>query len=100
MGFQPAVFTINTNFVLPDDGNHYTILVDASLGDILIDLPLITDELKGRHFVVKKIDGTTNLVTLQPAVSNYIDSEANLTINTTNESVTFTNDGDTDWLIF
>lgn len=100
MGFEPKLITVITDVTILESGDDYTVLVDANAGDVTVTLPLITQELKGRYLVFKKIDSSDNLMILQPDASNTIDGQSNLIINTQYESVTLTNDGDTDWLIY
>ena len=71
------------------------VLVDASSGNITITLP---EPSKATQVDVKKIDSSTNAVTVEPNGSETIDGSSSKTIDTQYESYTFISDG-TNWYI-
>ena len=70
------------------------VLVDASLGDVTITLP---EPSKATQVNIKKIDPTTNIVTVMPNGGN-IDDEPLKEISTQYESYLFISDG-SNWYI-
>jgi len=71
------------------------VLVDASSGAITITLP---SPSSNAIVNVKKIDSSTNAVTVEPNGSETIDGSNSKTIDTQYESYTFISDG-TNWYI-
>jgi len=55
------------------------ILVDATIGAININLP---EPLDGAIYTIKKIDSTTNMITVFPTTSSYINGGISLSITT------------------
>ena len=100
MGFQPNLIKVFANYEILTTGVDYTVLVDASLGEVEITLPISSDEIKGRFFQIKKVDNTVNVVRIVPNPADTIDYAVNYEINTLNESVTITNNGDSNWYVF
>ena len=70
------------------------VLVDASSGDVTITLP---EPSKATQVNIKKIDQSTNIVTVVPNGGN-IDGKASKEISTQYESYLFISDG-TNWYI-
>lgn len=70
------------------------ILVDASSGSITITIPA---PVEGAEIIVKKIDNTTNTVTLSPTSGN-IDGYDSIVMTTQNEAYHLISDGD-NWYI-
>jgi len=70
------------------------VLVDASSGDVTITLP---EPSKAKQVNVKKIDSSTNVVTVVPNGGS-IDGEASKKISTPYESYLFISDG-SNWYI-
>ena len=75
------ILTINTayNIVTTDD----TILVDATGGDVGVNLPSAasafnTTEQKGQRFTIKKIDAFSNKVLVNTVGSDLIDGQATI----------------------
>jgi arginine/lysine/ornithine decarboxylase len=66
----PAIIQIDFDITL--DETHYTILVDASGGNITIALPNAST-YDGRIYNIKKIDNTANTVTINPSGIQPID---------------------------
>ena len=65
------VTTITGDTVLDD--TYEVVVVDATAGDIDIDLPLAASN-DGLHYYIKRIDSSANIVTIQAAVSVLADS--------------------------
>lgn len=76
----------------------YTILVDASAGDVTITLPAAASNDE-KEYNVKKIDSSSNTVTIDGNASETIDG--NLTLSTTVQytSITVQCDGTEWWII-
>ena len=75
-----ASVTANTSV-----GAQSFLIVDATSGDITITLPTVT---AGRLVTIKKVDSTSNTVTLTPAGSETIDGGVNAIITTQWTSLT------------
>ena len=82
--------------------SQFAILVDASNGEIECQLPIPS---LGKHFVLKKIDSSANIVTIKPsfnsAAANFvpkIDGQDTQTLFQQYESLTLISDGD-NWFI-
>ena len=86
------VVTKNTNYTA---SNGDCVLADASSGAITITLP---SPSSNAIVNVKKIDSSTNAVTVEPNGSETIDGSSSKTIDTQYESYTFISDG-TNWYI-
>lgn len=67
-------------------------LADASGGAVTINLPSATG-LSGMIFVVKKIDGSTNSVTIVPQGGQTIEGAASISMTTAQDVRTFVSDG-------
>lgn len=90
-------FTVNTvtsdySVLLSD----YYIFVDASSGNINIILP--SSSLPGSPYIIKKIDSSSNKVTIYPSDSSTIDSYSFFATSIQNDSFTITSDG-SNWFI-
>jgi len=72
------------------------VLVDASGGAVTVTLPTPSN---GARVRVKKIDASTNTVTVSPSGTETIDGASSHTISQKNEAYEYVSDG-TDWLIF
>lgn len=77
--------------------NESVILVDASSGSVTINLPAASG-LSGREYTIKKIDSSTNIVTVDANGGETIDGILTKLLYTENESVTIICDG-TNWEI-
>ncbi|WP_370309302.1 hypothetical protein [Sphingobium abikonense] len=64
--------------------SDYLILADASAGPVTVALPSIL----GKQLVIKKVDASTNAVTLMPAGAETIDGAVSLAIATQWQSYT------------
>lgn len=94
---QPSLITTTINYVIQD--TDYTVLGDASGGSIDITLPPNNTNYRGRIYVVKKIDATSNDIMFLPDGTDKIDGQDFVAINTRNESVTVQADGTGNWRI-
>jgi len=74
----------------------YTILVDASGGNRIITLPAAATSA-GQIFNIKKIDGSVNIVTIQPNDAETIDGVTPKTLTIQSESITIQSDGVSNW---
>jgi hypothetical protein len=77
--------------------NNYTVLVDCSLGDIIITLPETTN-IYGKLFNIKKIDSSSNNLLINTSNNKTIDGELEQIITTQNNSITIQTDGN-NWFI-
>jgi hypothetical protein len=88
--------TINSNnYELFNEDS--TVMIDASAGNRTVFLPntppLTTADTPGRIYTIKKIDDTTNTVTIQPQAGELIDGQATLTLKAPNDVVIIQNNG-------
>jgi uncharacterized protein YqkB len=72
--------------------------VNAASGAISIYL-LPAAETKGKRFTVKKIDSSTNGVTIDPSGSETIDDGTTATLNIQYESICIMSDGSEYWIV-
>jgi len=89
---------INTTILSTD----YTVEVDALGGDRIITLPTAISQFSvilsaGRVFNIKKIDLTSNTVTITPQAGETIDGLSNLVISAKDVNYTIQSDGTTNW---
>jgi len=92
----PAGWTIknvNANYTASDGE---IVLVDASGGAVTITLPTPSASARVR---VKKIDASSNVVTVQPSGSETIDGASSHTISQQYETYEYVSDG-TNWYVF
>lgn len=68
------------------------ILVDATSGNVTIDLPTSTTTHIRRYFI-KKTDSGANTVTIDPDASETIDGDSTLVLSSENDSVLIQSDG-------
>ena len=73
-------------------GSDDVVLVDASGGSFTLSLPSATTNT-GKSFVIKKIDSSTDYVTIDPNSTETIDGDSTTTVNTRYESITLVSDG-------
>ena len=69
------------------------VLTSASVGQVSINLPSAAGANKDRVIIVKKTDGTTNRVVVNPDGSDTIDGSTSYYLNTQYQSVTIVSDG-------
>ena len=79
------------------DSSDYTILCDCSSNNITVNLPTVVGN-SGLIYNIKKIDNTTNIVTIDPFGSQTIDDETTMIIDIQWDSVTIQCNG-TNWFI-
>jgi hypothetical protein len=75
---------------------HNTLLVDATSGSTSIELPDACDCI-GRHYTIKKIDSTSNVVFVNASSSQYIDGEATASLTAQYEIIKVQSDGSQWW---
>jgi hypothetical protein len=80
--FNTNVITITSNKNL--DSTHFIVLANASNNSITITLPDATT-CTGRWYIIKKIDNSTNEVTITPQSGQTIDGQSSITITTQND---------------
>lgn len=90
LGSVPITYSHSVESVNNVSGDHTVagesfIIVDAANTDVTITLPELQN---GRHLTIKKIDETSNTVTIVPNGSETIDGGANVIITTQWTSVT------------
>lgn len=90
-----AIETITTNTLL--DNTHSTVLVDATSGDLTVDLPAAST-CKRRVYCINKIDSTTNTVTIDGNATETISGDLVKQINIQYVSITIQSDG-SNWYI-
>jgi hypothetical protein len=86
--------TVTNNYTIDPDTDH-TILGDASGGNITITLPLAA--ISQGPFVVKKIDGSANVVFIQRTNPDQINGGVNIGLTTQYETSNLGSDGINDW---
>lgn len=74
------------------------ILVDATLGNVEVDLPAAGSHA-GRLLRVKKIDASVNTVTIDPSGAELLDGAANLVLALQHEVAGFVSDGTEWWIV-
>lgn len=96
-GLNTYVTEVSTDTTL--DATHYTVLVDATAGDVVVSLPSAASALSGgigRPYNVKKVDASANTVTVDGDAAEVIDASAALVLTTQWQSVTVQSNG-TSW---
>lgn len=88
-----AVITASTTLTSANE----VVLVDASAGNIVLNLPTAVDNL-GKTIKLKRTDGSANGITIDGNASETIDGNATISINTQYESFTIVCDG-SNWFI-
>ena len=73
------------------------ILVDASGGAVTLNLPTVSLTGAKFRFIAKKIDSSSNTVTLDAAAADLIDGEGIYVLRTQNEGIEVTADGGSRW---
>lgn len=78
-----AKFTVTSKTSTFTAGDIMIVLVDASAGDVVVNLPTVASGIANlARYIFKKIDSTVNLVTVNPSGAETIDGEATMIINT------------------
>jgi lysophospholipase L1-like esterase len=78
-------------------GVHHTVLVDAGSGSRTINLPAASG-ITGKEYIIKKIDGSANTVTIDGNGSETIDGATTQVISTQYTSMTIRSNG-SNWYI-
>ena len=95
----PPLGTIGTVSSSPHGAGAYeTILVDATGGNIKVDLPTAVG-VAGLKFNIKKIDASSNTVLVDPNGAQTLDGLSDLTISAQYRSYTIISDG-ANWFNF
>ncbi len=94
-GLVVRTTTVSSNTTL--GSGHYIVFVDASGGSRTITLPSASS-LRGRQYIIKKIDSSSNAVIISPQSGQTIDGQSSLSLTTQYECVTIVSDG-TNWQI-
>jgi hypothetical protein len=94
--FATKVDTVSANTTL--GVNHHIVLVNASGGARTITLPDATT-CAGRQYVIKKIDSSTNAVTITPQSGQTIDGQPSISITTQYDYRRVVSDG-ANWYLF
>ena len=80
----------STPYNLAPTSNRYLLLIDASAGAVVINLPTAVGNTA--EFIFKKIDSTLNTVTIEGLAAETIDTELNKTILFQNTSFSIISD--------
>lgn len=80
------------------DVNHHVILGSASVADVTVTLPLVSDS-RFRHYTVKKIDSSIYKIVISGSSGQTIDGIDGVEINTQYEALMFVNDGAASWYL-
>jgi len=73
-------------------GEHYTILADCTSGAVTINLPAVATS-SGRTYIIKKIDASGNVVTIDGNAAETIDGTATKTLSNQYNYYAVQNDG-------
>lgn len=93
-GLSTFIATVSTDTTL--GASHYTVLVDASAGNVVITLPTAASAFSGgigKVFNVKKIDNSVNTVTVDGNGAETIDGAAAQVVTTRYSSMTLQSNG-------
>jgi len=94
----PTVYYITTNYITNTSPVGYIVLlVDCTGGNITINLSLANNNTD--CYVIKKIDSSTNVVTIDPFSTETIDGSSTATISVRYTSLTLVSDGSGNWSI-
>lgn len=91
-GFVKNIQTTLTSGTYSINDGYYKIRCDCSTGNIILNLPTGVG-VKCIEFVVKKIDSTTNTVTINPYGSELIDTFSYIVIANQGDSYTLSSNG-------
>jgi len=89
-GEKKAIVTKNSNYAAT--ATDQIILCDATAGAFTVTLPTAIGN-NGQQYTFKKIDATTNGITINTSASQTIDGNASNVLSTQNASVTLSSDG-------
>lgn len=96
--FADKVLASQTSSPVTATGDETVIPVDATSGAITVNLPAAATIGSGKRYIIKKIDSSTNAVTIDGNSTELIDGAQNTTLNTQYESLEIICDG-TGWHI-
>ena len=86
--FRTCYQTSNYNALLTD----YMILCDATNGGVIVNLPDAVGA-SGQVYVIKKVDSTSNLITIDPSGSQTVDGQTIQYIQYQNNAFSFVSNG-------
>lgn len=92
LGLASTTFVAATGATNPLISTVNTVFADASSGSMLITLPFIL-ACRGTSITIKKIDATTNTVTVVGFNGDLIDNSLTYVINIPLKSITVVNNG-------
>ncbi|HXH17853.1 MAG TPA: hypothetical protein VNJ07_02130 [Chitinophagales bacterium] len=78
-------------------GNNFIILVDAASGNVTVNLPAVASS-NGRIYIIKRLDGSMNSVTIDPNGAEQVDGAATASLAAQYDFVKVFCDG-TQWLV-
>jgi hypothetical protein len=93
--FSTKVTTVTANTTL--NNTYHIVLANATNNAITITLPNATS-CAGRQYIIKKIDSSTNAVTITPQLGQTIDDQASISITTQYDLIRIVSNG-TNWYI-
>ncbi len=94
--FNCPVHTITSNTTLTI--NHHYVFANASSGNITITLPPASSS-RGREYVIKKIDSSSNSVIIDPNGNELIEGALTYSLTLQNQSVKIVCDGTQWWIV-
>ena len=89
-GAKHAITTVSASTSL--DASYYTIIVDASSGDVTLSLPPVTT-YPGQIYYIKKIDNSANIVTIDGSGAETIDGVLTQLLTTQYQKIVIQNNG-------
>lgn len=93
-----AILTKTANYtVLAGDGDDVLVRVDASSGPVTITL--YSAAIAGKRVVIKKVDNSSNAVTISASASQTVDGAASRTIGSQYHALALVSGGGTNWEI-
>ena len=95
--YQGAISVVTKTAAYTATAGDDTILCDATSGAITVNLPTAVG-ISGKKYDIKKIDSTSNSVTIDPDGTETIDGETTIVIIGENDNYTIQSDG-TNWRI-
>jgi len=93
IGIDEVTASVAANTVLDETYRNKLVLVDASGGNKTITLPAAATVASGYKVTVKKIDSSSNTVTIDGNAAETVDGAANFVLSDQYQSSAFTSDG-------
>ncbi len=93
--YYSNIYTASSDYTATS--TDHIILADASTSAFTVTLPTAVG-ITGREYIVKKIDSTTNIVTIATTGSETIDGDASFDLELKDESVNIFSNG-SNWYI-